>query len=165
MTDLINTLLSNIQADIDALPYILAQSGAAIAHTGTTAETTLVTVTLPGGAMGTNGSVEIEALWSYTSSANTKTGRMKFGGTSFQTTSPTTTVTLAQRTRVTNRNSVSAQVGGPSGATMIGATNTAVTTASINTAASVDITITAQLANSGETMTLESYCIVVYPKA
>lgn len=163
MTDLINTLLANIQADVDALPYILAQSGAAIAHTGTTAETTLVTVPLPAAAMGANGSVEIEALWSLTGT-NTKTARIKFGGTSFQTTSPTTTVALAQRTSVTNRNSVSSQVGGLSGATMIGATNTGVTTASINTAASVDITITAQLGNSGESMTLESYRVIVSPQ-
>jgi hypothetical protein len=157
MTDLLDTLL-------EARPYVLAQSGAAIAHTGTTSETTLVTVTLPAAVMGVNGSVEIEALWSLTGSSN-KTARMKFGGTSFQTLTATTSASVIQRTRITNRNSASSQVGSPAATTTIyGATSTAVTTASVNTASNVSIIITAQLADGGETMTLESYQIVVSPR-
>lgn len=54
-------------------------------------ETTLATVSVPANSMGPNGSVIVTAVWSYTNSANVKTMRGRFGGTTFYQTQPTVT--------------------------------------------------------------------------
>ena len=51
--------------------------------TGTTNETTLASITVPGGLMGADGSIRIYALFSFAGTAGTKTIRAKLGGQSF----------------------------------------------------------------------------------
>lgn len=146
--------------------YVLGQSAVAVSHTGNTNETTLATVNIPAGAMGANGQVIVEAIFSHTASGNNKTPRVKFGGTLISGAVQTTTASSTWRNRVGNRNSEASQVFGPPALTThFGQTSASVATASVNTASSTDITFTGQLANSGETITLESYIVWIIPKA
>jgi hypothetical protein len=145
--------------------HVLGASAAGAPHTGDTSETVLAAITLPGRAMGPNGVLRITTLWSYTNSANGKTLRVRLGGLSgaiLQAIAVSATnIGVAQRT-IQNRNSESAQIG-----FNIASTNSFTTvgsgsppaTASVDTSTDQDIVITGQLANAGETVTLEA-CLV-----
>lgn len=137
-------------------------SGTAASVTGTTTETTLATITIPAGAMGPNGQVEIIPLFSFTSSANNKTVKATFGGTTYYSQVYTANTGIQPIIRITNRNSASSQVGAPSAsANGLNGFTTAMTTSTVNTGSSVTVTITGTLANTGETITLESYLVRV----
>lgn len=145
---------------------ILAQSAVAVSHTGDTNETTLATVTIPAGAMGANGQIEIETLWSYTNSGNNKNFKVKFGGVSFTNATATTTATAQTLTRIANRNSAASQVGFvASSSNGLGTSTGSVVTANVDTSADVTLLITGSLALGSETITLESYIVKLFPKA
>jgi hypothetical protein len=154
---------ANLSVSSCVVPRILARSAVAAAHTGDTSETTLATVTVPAGAMGANGRIRVTTLWSVTNSANNKTLRVRFGGaagTAFTNATITTQATHRHQTEWSNRNSASSQAGGPAAGTGgFGSATGALVTAAQNTANAVDIVISGQLANSGETVTLESYLV------
>lgn len=143
----------------------IAQSAVAVPLTGTLTETTLATITIPAGAIGPNGSVEILTLWSYTNSANTKTMKVKLGATAINTAAGTTTATSQQFARVANRNSAASQIAFSNSTSGFGNSAGANITSAVDTSASVDITITGTLTNTGETITLESYVVKIFPKA
>ena len=141
---------------------IVAQSGVAIPLTGTTAETALATISIAAGLMGANDSLLITTLWSYTNSANAKTPRVRLGGisgTAFTVLPLTTTATSQALTRITNRGSVSSQVGANTGNTGFVSSASAIVTANINMANSQDLVISGQLSSASETLTLESYTV------
>lgn len=141
--------------------YVIAASAVASAHTGDTNETALATVTVPANVMGANGIVHVTTLWSYTNSANTKTLRVRYGGasgTQYLATTPTTTGAIRVSTYIQNRNATNSQVGGPNAVFAYG-TGASVVTSSRDTTAAQDIVMTAQLASSGETITLEGYIV------
>lgn len=139
---------------------IVGQSSVPVSGAADTNENTLATVVIPAGAMGPNGRVRIKTLWSFTNSGNNKILRAKFGGTVYMQTIMTTNVTLIDVRELGNRNNAASQVGSPNGTTGgLGATSGAVSTSSIDTAAAVDVTLTAQKASAGETITLESYTV------
>jgi hypothetical protein len=140
----------------------LGSSSAAIPHTGTTSQTTLATIPVPAGAMGPKGKLRITALWSVTNSANNKTLRAFLGATTLHAVNYTTVATVGFVKEVQNRNNQAAQVASPAGDLNIGtSTTSAVITATEDTATAKNVTLTAQLANSGETITLESYLVEV----
>lgn len=150
-------------------PVLLASSSATgMAVTGTTTETALATVTIPAGAMGLNGGVEIRTSWTYTNSANNKTIRHRFGGISgtvYFATTATTSATAVITTRIRNRGAANSQIGaGPSTGfgPYTGGSGAHVTSA-VDTSAAVDISITGELANTGETITLNSYEVWLLP--
>lgn len=142
---------------------VLAQSGVAASVTGTTNETTLATITLPGGAMGINGGVRIHTLWSMTNNANNKTQKVKFGGTSILFYTLTSVAGNQTLTIYRNRGAANSQVGLANSSTGIGNTSSAPTTSSIDTSADVTILITGQLATGTDTLTLEAYSVEVLP--
>ena len=137
---------------------VIAKSGVAVPLTGTTSETTLATITIPAGAMGANGLIRVSSVWSYTNSANNKTLRCRFGGTSVAASIFTTTTSAPLNCLIANRNSASSQVVGLASG-LFAATNTTLTTPAINTANAVDITLLGTLASGSETITLESYLV------
>lgn len=144
----------------------VAQSGVAASHTGDTNETTLATVSIP--PPGPNGVVRIEALWSFTNSGNAKTLRYKLGGTTIYSTAPTTTASGRHSVTLFNRNSAASQVGpvnaiGTSSA--FGNLGASLATATVDMSAAVNLTLTAQLASAGETITLEAYLVEMGYKA
>lgn len=110
--------------------------------------------------MGANGILRITTLWTYTNSVNNKTLRVDFGGTDFLSNIATTTLSTQTLTMIRNRAATNSQVGFTNATfSAIGTTTGALTTASIDTTAEQSLTITGQLASSGENITLESYLV------
>lgn len=139
---------------------VIGASGVASPVTGTASETALASIIIPAGAMGANGILRITALFSYSNSANNKTLRFRFGnglsGTAFFTSVLTTTAATRATMTIQNRNSASSQIGGLTNG-FLGGTSTANVTGTIDTTAQQTLSISGQLANTGETITLESY--------
>lgn len=144
---------------------ILDQGAVAIPHTGDTAEFVDVTVTIPAGTMGANDALEVTTLWSFSSSTNSKAFKVRLGGTGgtqYLNASRNTTgeITAQMVQIIRNRNSVSSQVGYAFGATAsYGVSTGSIVTSSVNMANAQDLVISCQLANSGETITLEAYSV------
>jgi hypothetical protein len=153
---------------IPKVATLLAASAVAVSVTGTTAETALATVTIPAGAMGINGGLQIWTTWSYTNSANTKTPRIRLGGAAgavHLAPALTTSATFSDVRRIRNRASASAQVCSTASvaAAPIGTTTVAPTTSAVDTSAAQDLVITGQLALGTETITLENYEVWLLP--
>lgn len=148
----------------------LARAAVAASVTGTLVETALATVSLPAGAMGVNGGIEVRSSWSVTNSANNKTIRVRLGGPagSQHLNLPiTTTNSFADLRHIRNRNSAASQVGsasasagGVSGSTTVAA---ALSTSAVDTSAAQDLVISGQLALGTETISLESYEVWLLP--
>lgn len=152
---------------------VLAASGVAVTRSsvngaGDATESTLVTVTVPANAIGANGMVRVTALFSMTSSANTKTMRVRWNGLSGSvavSSGLTTNATWRTQAEIHNRNATNSQIMGPNNTNAaFNASSTAATTASVDTTAAVDIVFTAVWAGatSGESITLESYVVEVF---
>lgn len=146
---------------------VLAASAVAVPHTGSTAETTLAAIAIPAGAMGANGIVRIEAMFTAASNANSKTAILRFGGTggvAVMSTAWTTQVQARFARTIANRNAANSQVVGShnnSGGWGTGGGG-AITTGAIDTASTVDLLIRGQLANAADTITLESYVVELF---
>jgi len=144
---------------------ILGASAVAASLTGTLTETTLATVPIAAGVMGLNGILRVTTLWTVTNSANNKTLFVKLGGaggTGYFSRVVTAVASVSNCTLIRNRNSQASQIaffngGGASGGW--GDNGSANTTGTINTATAQDLVIRGQLANVGETITLESYLV------
>jgi hypothetical protein len=162
VTGTIPGMVPNVWNATDSL--ILAQTAQAVAHTGTTAETTLATVQIPGGVMGPNGILRVTTLLSATNNANVKTLTYRLGGTLLRTAVMTSFLTGQDQMIVRNRNSLASQVTFTTGtlAPYSGST-VALTTTALNTAQNQALTITATLATAGDTMTLEGYTVELLP--
>lgn len=153
-------------------PFVIAQSAAAIALTGTVAETLMASVLIPGGTIGANGRLRIAAVWSNTNNANNKTRAIRFGaasgvaGTLYSSITVTTQVSHYNEHHICNRNSQSSQIGvvpvsatgGP------GAFNSAPVTSTVATSSDSYLCFTGTLASAGDTITLESYLVEVMYK-
>jgi hypothetical protein len=138
---------------------VLAQSGVQVLHTGDTALFDLASITLPGGSLGANGQLVLEAQFGCTNSANNKTFQVKLGPVTIPGTTVTTTTGAHLRYVVANRNSTSSKV-----VTQSGFANGSPDTTSVNTAVDQPIKLQGQLADGGETVRLESYQITLYPQ-
>lgn len=137
-------------------PKSAGKSGVAVPLTGSTSETTLATIVIPGGSLGANGRIEIDTIWSYTNSANNKIMRVKFGATTYTQITATTTASCRLSTLIWNRSATS-QVAYTSVASGFGPSTGTIVTGSSDTNGDVSVTITGQLASGAETMTLEAY--------
>lgn len=140
---------------------VLAKSAVAASVTGTVAETTLATVSVPAGAMGPNGALRVTSLWKYTNSANAKTLKVQFGGVNFLFVAPTTSASFYTITTIQNRNAQNAQVSNPPASGGMGSAGAAVTTGAVDTSAAQNLDFKATLVNTGETITLESYIVEI----
>lgn len=141
--------------------YVLASSGAALSHTGDTSKTALATIPIPAGAMGANGRLRITTHWTVTGSTNSKTTSYEYGGGVFFSVSTTTAATVGWREQreIVNRNSASSQVCLRASSLGTGTLTASTTTAAVNTASAQDLIFYATLTDSGETVTLEYYCV------
>jgi hypothetical protein len=147
---------------------ILGASAVAASVTGTTAKTALATVNVPAGAMGANGRLRVTAFFSFPASTNSKTCSFELGGTVFlaRVEAGATVAALRDQREICNRNSASSQVawrastiGG------FGQNTNASTTGAVDTSVSQDLIFYGQLANSGETLTLESWLVELCSQA
>jgi hypothetical protein len=147
---------------------VLAASAVAASHTGNTTETALATIALPAGAMGPNGVLRITSVFSYASSVNAKTFRFRLGGasgTEFLNLAQTTSSGFMTQRLIQNRNSQASQVGSPLVIANTWGPGVTPPTGVRDTASAQDIVISGQLANAGETVTLESYLVEVAYRA
>lgn len=147
--------------------HVLAHSAVQVSHTGDTNETALATIAIPAGAMGANGCLRITAQFSATNSGNNKVCRIRLNGASgtvFRGATMTTQAATLEVCQIANRNSQSAQVG-HAASNFGGWGPGSVSTATIDTSAAVNLVISGQLANSGETVALERYMVEVFYKA
>lgn len=141
---------------------VIASSALALSGPADTSENTLVTISLPGGLIGSNGLIRVRTFWTLTSSANNKTTRIRYSGGAGTAIAPYvyTTVAAADVTaHLQNRNSLSSQMATAMSLTNSGNAITAPQTLSVDTTATTTIVITAQKASAGETMTLEGYIV------
>ncbi len=152
---------------LDAAVIVFGKQHTASSVTGTTAETTLYSLVIPGGTIKANGALRIIALWSFTGSANSKTFQFKLGNTVFYTTSTVaaSNVALQSQQIIRNRNSQSSQISAGSGAGSpgvgFGFYAVAAHTGAVDTSVNQTLEITGQLANAAETITLESVFVEV----
>lgn len=146
-------------------PQLIARSGVAVSVTGSTTETTLASVQVPAGLLGVNGGLMVYSSWSYTNSANTKTLRAKFGGSSFLSFAQTSSATVHDFRRARNRNSAGSQVWGiGNGQTAFpGSATSATLTTAADSSVTQNVDFTGQLGLSTETITLENYEVWVTP--
>ncbi len=151
---------------VNVQPFL---SGSPISLTGATALTTLVEITIPGGVMGPKGVIDVDAVFSMTGSAGTKTASLTFGasGAGFWANTYATNVTQARFTgRISNAGSVSAQVGGMGAGAGNGSNGGgSPTKTTLNTASNQSLKITGQLASGADTLVLESYAVRITPGA
>lgn len=138
---------------------VLAKSGAAVSLPVDTTEDTVATITIPANSMGANGRIRVTTYWTETNNANSKTTRIKFGGTNF---ASIASANLAQRgtlATISNRNATNSQWGVGT-FTGVGSYNDqGYITAAIDTTSAVTMLITGQKATAGDTLTLESYLV------
>lgn len=160
-----NPIAAGARPATAGLARTVGQSAVAASVTGTTNETVLATIKIPGGAMGANGVMRIITLWTVTNSANNKQLRVRLGGdagTPFLSLGVTTVAAAQELTLIRNRNSAASQVGfAATPASSYGTSTSANTTATVDTAADTSLVITGQLTNTGETITLEAYTVEI----
>jgi len=151
--------------------HVLAQSSVATTRNsvngaGDATEATLVTVTIPAGALGANGRLRVTLDWTYTNSASTKNLRARLNGLSGTTLdfiAPTTTAYQHRQFEIGNVNSASSQVGAPSAFANggWGTSTSAMLTAAIDTTAAVDLVFTTAwgASASAESISLSRYLV------
>lgn len=150
---------------IPAREIILASSAVQLSHTGNTNETTLATITIPAGTMGANDMIEVTTLWSFTNNANVKTPRVRLGGvsgTAFYGPGPASNVQIYSQIRIRNRGVQNSQLGySASAQTSYSASAGALVTSAIDMGSAQDLVFSGQLANSADTISLESYDVSI----
>jgi|GEM_PF-2577904 len=142
--------------------YVLGSGATSTSVTGTTSETALATISVPANVMGTNGILRVTSQWSYTNSANNKTLRTRLGGlsgTSFWGRVLTTSAGIRVQQEIQNQNSANSQIAFNAGSQSWDITSGAAATGSVDTTSTQSLVLTAQLANSAETITLERYLV------
>lgn len=144
---------------------LIAASAVAVSHTGDVNETTLATITIPANAMGLNGRVLVNALYSMTNNANAKTLRIRWGGIGgsiMASAGLSSVATWRAQAEWANRAATNSQVGGPNNTNAsFNASSSAATTATQDTTTAITVVLTAQLANSADTATLEHYSVEI----
>ena len=123
-------------------PTILYNLATPIVLKETTAETTLLTVSIPASLMNKRGRLSFIVLLSLTNNANLKTLKVKFGGQTLATITSTSQAALGFSTWLLNLNSETSQKNGNA------------VSFTIDTTIANDLVITGQLANAGDTVTL-----------
>lgn len=143
---------------------VVASHHAAQALTGTTAETAIATVTVPGKLLGKNGILRITTNWGHTNNANAKSLRIRVGtvaGTQLLSASAASALRTYAMIALHNRNNVAAQIGNTNTGSTTGYgqnTSTPLTT-TIDTDADFNIVFSGQLGVGTDTITLEGYFI------
>ena len=120
-----------------------------VALTGTTSETTMLTVSIPASLMNKRGRANIFMLFSLTNNANAKTVKAKVGGATIITFTSTNQNLLGLSGWLLNLNSETSQKS-----------NSAVSF-TVDTTIANDLVITGQLANAGDTLTLTAVSLEV----
>ena len=130
--------------------------------TGTVAETELFRQIVPANLIGVSGALVVVPLFSNNNSVGNKTLRIKFGGTTFSEATNTANLTCQIFKFITNT-ALNAQISSALSALGFGAAAGDHVIGAIDTTIDQYVTITGQLANALDTMTLEATYIGVIP--
>lgn len=144
-------------ADIRNAPALW---GGEASHTGDTAETTLATVTIPGGAMGAHGALRITMLWDRAPGGSLAAVlRVRLGSAAFYEVNMTTDMqSLQSNLVIQNAGSESVQVSQRfADVDGWGDSSFAVAENGIVTTAERDLSLTVQLNDAADTVALRSY--------
>lgn len=154
-----NTSTANWKQSTAEVFYTQATPSTSV--TGTTVETTLWSTTIPGGSIGANGTMEVEALLTVTGSANAKTIQAKFGSTVviWNATSTASIVTMRPNALVVNNGSESSQIIHTNA--IIWPSSVVIGSATEASAGDLTLSITGTLASAGETITLRYVGITI----
>ena len=125
-------------------PTILYNLATPIVLTGTTAQTMLLTITIPAALMGLIGRLNMLSFFALTNNANNKTLRAAIGGQQFAVQGAASMAATGFNFWLLNLNSATAQ------------RNNSSALFAIDTTASMDLVITGQLANAADSMTLNT---------
>lgn len=120
-----------------------------VALTGTTSETTMLTVSIPASLMNKRGRANVIGLLSLTNNANTKTVRVKVGGQLVASITSTNQNLLGFSAWLLNLNSETSQKNGSA------------VSFTVDTTIANDLVITGQLANAGDTVTLTTFSMEI----
>ena len=120
-----------------------------VALTGTTSETTMLTVSIPASLMNKRGKVNFIVLLSLTNNANAKTVRAKIGGQLVAAITSTNQSLLGFSGWLLNLNSETSQK------------SNSAASFTVDTTIANDLVITGQLANAGDTLTLTAVSLEV----
>lgn len=134
---------------------ILAGSAIGFSCSSTTEEV-LDTFLIRAGTLGVNSVLQIEPLWTFTSSANNKILKVRIGGVEIYSATRTTSAKESPLIVLANRNSLTSQIQ-PYDNTYITAGSGTPTTYTIDFSKNVTVDITGQRASSGDTLRLEYY--------
>ena len=140
---------------------VLAMSNTAIAVTGVTGVTPAITITIPAGVMGSNGTLEITSLWSCTNNTNSKSCNIGFGGTNYMASALTSALSNQMLTIIRNR-TANSQIGGVAATAFVyGSIAAPCRTSTADTTIAQNITFNAVHSNTSDTITLESYRVTL----
>jgi len=130
-------------------PVNLYNLATPVVLTGTTSETTMLTVSIPASLMNKRGRANVIVLFSLTNNANAKTVKVKVGGATFITFTSTNQNLLGLSGWLLNLNSETSQK------------SNSAASFTIDTTIANDLVITGQLANAGDTVTLTAVSLEV----
>ncbi|HEU4853850.1 MAG TPA: hypothetical protein VFS89_01000, partial [Nitrosospira sp.] len=148
---------SDLRYRVVHLPVSLIDSSAVSASCASTAvDEVLASFTIPAGSLGLNSILQIEPLWTFTSSANNKILKVKVGGVVVYTATRTASEKEGPLVVLANRNSLSSQIH-PYENTYVTAGTGVPATSSIDFSAAVDVEITGQRANAADTLSLQYF--------
>ena len=159
ITDFNTAVLALVSGGVRVLAM---NTDAAVTGTGVQVETTLFTGTIPAGTLGPNGSLDIYTLFSMTSSGGSKRFKVKVGGVTIGDVSATTSASGRYLFTLTNRNSLTSQIGGPAAQSSFGSTGSTNVTTSADFGQPVEVTITATVTAATDTITLNSCRVTAY---
>ena len=142
--------------------FVLYSNLTTASLTGTTAETTLATIPIKGGVLGVNGKLRFYILGTVTNNANTKSFRLKHASTTLWQVAYTTSVGVTTQILFLNKNSESSQVTALFNSSGLGGTtSTVVTPSAIDTSADFSLTITGQLGNSADSISVTAIFVEI----
>lgn len=138
----------------------LMSSGTPALVTGTIVETTLAEILIPAGIVGPHTHFRLWHYWQMTNNANNKTVRTRFNGTLLGASAGlSANAAYAGLSHWFNRGALNSQLFWGNGFTLIGSTASPMLAGTVNFGAEVLLTLTAQLANAGDSITLEGWAL------
>jgi hypothetical protein len=135
---------------------ILSNSAVAASCSAAVFDEVLASFTIRAGTLGVNSILQIEPLWTFTSSANNKIVKVKVGSSTVYSATRTTSVKEGPLVALANRNSLASQIQ-PYDNNYVISGSGAPATYAIDFSSDVTVQITGQRANTGDTLTLEYY--------
>lgn len=155
-----NNIYTTGMPTVPASPTAFATTGPG-AYTGDTGEEFGPTISVPANAMGPNGALRAQTVYSYTNSAGNKTARIRFSGNSgtiFLSFISTNITQFNDLRSITNAGVANSQVGSaPAGNAPFGSTASAMVTSAVDTTAGTTVVHSLQKNTATDNAILEAF--------